>query len=198
VSKLSGLKARDLKLLIGFGFFLEVVLAYMLLIDGPLTETVRLQGQLAKAREGSEALRQAVAAREAERRRAIDQKLPTPLTPRHGENLSVAIQRFLNGEIVSSGATMVVLNVRPIVDEKAPAPGYQAVATVEGSYEAIAKLVSRIQSPDVLMGVDTIKVRAGEVDPELLQADLTLSFFFLAPPEKTASLPPGPETSPRP
>lgn len=198
MTKTAGMSARDLKLLIGFAFFLEIVLAYMLLLDGPLTEAARLEGQVAKAREARSTLQVAVAAREAEKRSALQQNLPASLAFREGENPSVAIQRFLNGMIVACNASLLVLNVRPLPGEVSAAPGYQATATVEGSYESIAKLVGKVQRPEVLMGVDSIRVRTGTDDPERLQADLALTFYFLTPAEPAPAASPAMQTLPRP
>lgn len=159
---------RDKRLMIGFGLFLEVVLCYMLLIDGSLNKISTLEGQVAKARTALKTLEESAALRATEAERA--ERLPGPLTLEPGESTSLVLQNVMDTLSRKSGTTLVGTSLL-----KQEGDTCQIDVKLEGSYEAISGFTRMLVTPPFLMGIETLSVRPTEAQPDRLFAEVVLS-----------------------
>ncbi len=171
MSKTPGFTPRDIRLMIGFGFFLELVVGYMLLIDGPLTQAHKLRQQLAKSQEAHAALQEAVTAE----RSSGSEALPPILALKPGENSSLAIQSYLEKLTTRHAVTPVGTSI--LSQEESTC---RVEVELQGSYEAIGELVAELERPEVLMGLDRMALKTDPQDPDRIVANLTLTFFYKA------------------
>lgn len=172
MSRTPGFTPRDIRLMIGFGLFVEVVLGYMLLIDGPLGQLHKLRTQLGKSQEAYTTLKDAVQAQQGSSR----QKLPPVLTLKPGESCSLAIQAFLDRLTARHAVTPVGTTI--LAQE---APTCRVEAELQGSYEALGGLIAELEQPEFLMGLEDMELKTDPQDPDRVDARLTLNVFYREP-----------------
>ncbi|MBO9539990.1 hypothetical protein J7643_05275 [bacterium] len=177
-SKKPGFSRRDLAWLMGFGFFVEAVLLYMLLIDPAMSRLAKIAPELARAQEAQATL-QAALATSAPQPEAQALRLPAPILLASGESPSLAIQRSLDVQVAASGAQLLATTL----DEATAAEGEtftRAKVRLAGSYEAIDAFVRRLATPDRLLTMEALIVRAVDPQADRLEAEVTLSYYFQA------------------
>lgn len=169
MSRTPGFTPKDVRLMIGFGLFAELVVGYMFFIDGPLGQLQKLRSQLTKSEEAHATLQEAVRAQEGSRQ----QKLPPVLALKPGESSSLAIQSYLDRLTTRNGVTPLRTTIL-----KQAAPTCQVEVEVQGTYEAIERLVAQLERPEILAGFDRMELKTDPQDPERLLARLTLTIFY--------------------
>jgi len=166
-----GFSARDKRLMVGFGLFVEAVLCYMLLIDGPLGQIQKLQGQVATAQKALSTLQETVTSRtQAQAKQAA---LPPVLKVKRVESSSLILQDTLDALTRQSGATPIGTQLL-----KQEADRCQIRVQLEGSYEAISRFSHAIEHPTYLMGLDSLTLHPKQDQPDLLIAELLLTVPF--------------------
>lgn len=172
MSKSASFTPRDIRLMVGFGLFAEVVLGYMLLIDGPLGQLQKLRSQLATSETAYATLKDAVRTEKT----SSDQKLPPVLVLKPQESCSLAIQSYLDKLCAQHALTPVGTTV--LAQE---GPTCRVEVEVQGSYEAIGGLIAQLERPEFLMGLDTMNLKSDPQNPDRILAGLTLTFFYREP-----------------
>lgn len=179
VTKKAGFTRRDLVWLMGFGFFVEAVAIYMLLIDPATSRLAKLKPELARVQEAHSTMQGAMAAvKPAAPAQAV--ALPEPMRLGAGESPSLAIQRLLDVQVAESGARLLSTTLEKPSDSTGDSSTTQAKVRLEGSYEAIDAFVRRLGNPDRLVTMEALNVRAVDEQAERLEADIVLSFHFQA------------------
>lgn len=169
MSKTPAFSARDIRLMIGFGLFVEVVLGYMLLIDAPLGQLQKLREQLSKSETAYATLKEAVRDQQGSSRR----KLPPVLELKAGESCSLAIQGYVDRLTARHGVTPLGTT---ILKQEATTCNVQVEA--QGSYEALGGLISELEAPAILLGMDGMELKTDPQDPDRILARLTLTLFY--------------------
>lgn len=172
MSRTPGFTPRDIRLMVGFGLCAEALLGYMLLIDGPLGQLQKLKTQLATSETAYTTLKEAVGAKQ----NATDRKLPPVLALKPQESSSLAIQGYLDRLCADHALTPVGTTV--LAQE---GPTCRVEIDVQGSYEAIAGLLVRLEQPEYLMGLDSLDLKTDPQAPDRILAGLTLTFFYRDP-----------------
>lgn len=169
MSRTPSFTPRDIRLMIGFGLFVEVVLCYMLLIDGSVSQLHKLNAQLSKSQEAYVTLEEAVRAQGGSDQR----KLPPVLTLQPGESCSLALQGFVDRLTARHGVTPVGTTV--LAQE---APNCRIEADLQGSYEALGALIAELERPEFLMGLEDMEFKTDPADPDRVDARLTLHVYY--------------------
>lgn len=178
-SSKSGFSRRDLRLIVTFGLFAEAVLAYMLLVDQPLTQIAKMQGLAETVRTAHETV---LAAVNAGGRPAKEAAAAVPyLEPEAGESPTMAIQQALDLEASEAGARLKAVTVEPAALDEAGLLRYTATMTLEGSYEAIATFMERLETPRHVVKVETLAVSGASEAADVLQTTLTLGVYLPKP-----------------
>ncbi|HEY9854817.1 MAG TPA: hypothetical protein V6D05_03700 [Stenomitos sp.] len=172
MSSTTGFTPRDIRLMIGFGLFVEVLVGYMLFIDGPLGQMHKLRSQLTKSQAAYTTLKEAVQTQVGTDAR----KLPPVLTLKPGESCSLAIQSFL--ERLTARHAVTPLGTTILAQE---APNCRVEAELQGSYEALGGLISELEHPEFLMGLEAMDLKTDPEDPDRIVARLTLNVFYREP-----------------
>ncbi|HEY9899035.1 MAG TPA: hypothetical protein V6D00_07625 [Pantanalinema sp.] len=176
-SKKPGFSRRDLAWLMGFGFFVEAVVIYMLLIDPAVSRLAKIAPELAKAREAQASLQGAIAS-SLPRASAGTAPLPAPLRLAPAESPSLAIQRALDVQVASSGARLLSTTLDQPT-ESTSAPGLtRARVRLAGSFEEIDAFVASLAAPAHFVTMEALVVRAVDPQAERLEADITLSYHI--------------------
>lgn len=171
--------AHDLRLLAGFLVLVELIVVYMLFVDGPLTRLGRLRQELATLDRGRQALLVAKGDRDRAHR---EQALPPPLARQPGESHGMAVRRQLEAWLLSDGLSARSVVIRPV---EAPQPvwlAYEARAVIEGPYDATAAAIERLGAQRRLMIAEQIALRPLAQPPGHVQSELVLMFYFEAAP----------------
>lgn len=174
----SALTPRDLKLLVGFAFFAEVVLGWFFLVDPSLTRLTKLQREIALARESLGALQAAApAAAPAAPGASTAPTPPPPLRTETSEAAALAIQRHVATSAAKAGVVPVSVTVvaEDVATDASPPPAgvRRADVVVTGSYDAIERFVGDFAWSDVREGIERLTV-AGEGKGDVVRAELRL------------------------
>lgn len=175
MSQQPGFSARDQRMIIGFGLFLELVVAYFLLIDGPLTKLGKLRPDLVKSQETLATLEKL--ARGGQPAGAPAAPLPPLVEIAAGEAPSLWIQQDLAHRLQGPQITVLQLEVLPTSNVQGSTEAYQVLAKIRGPFEAIAPLIGTWEQPSRAISLDELHVLQDSERPELLQAQLKLSYF---------------------
>lgn len=165
---------RDLRLLIGFGFFFELVGGYFLLVDPAATRVSRLEREIRSAEITLETLRAAAPAP-----KPLSEAAPA-LMPAGDESEDLTIQRALDERVTSFSLLPTAMSIPPPPTDGTAPPFRRATVTLTGAYENVAQLIGWAQAPDVRLGLESYTVRTDPGDPTLVQADLNF-FVYVAP-----------------
>lgn len=162
--------------MIGFGFFVELVLAYLLLVDAPIARIGKLQAQLAKTRSTYETLRGAAAAQSSRAEKVDIKNLPEPLALGASDSPNLLIHRYLDEQLTETGASLLQVSIRPVVsDSAANSASYQAALSMAGPYEAVQDFLKHMEHPKYLLSLNSCTVQLGENGN--LRANMDLSFY---------------------
>lgn len=171
-----GFSPQELRLMIGFGFFMELLLAYLLLVDAPIARMAKLQTQLSKTRLTYETLRSAAVAQSSRAEKVDIKDLPEPLTLGASDSPNLLIHRYLDEQLTETGATLLQVSVRSVVTEAAVnSASYQAALSMSGSYEAVQDFLKHMEHPKYLLSLNSCNVQLGEEGN--LRANMDLSFY---------------------
>lgn len=169
MSRTASFTPRDIRLMVGFGLFAEVVLGYMLFIDGPLGQIQKQRTQLQQAQTAYTTLKEAVQAKQT----ASTEKLPPVLALKPGESCSLAIQSYLDRLTAEHALTPAGTNI-----QAQDGPTCRVEVQVQGSYEAIGGLIAQLERPEYLMGLEGMSLKTDPQNPDRILASLTLTFFY--------------------
>lgn len=172
------LRPQDIRLLVGFAYFVEIALVYLFLIDPPLTQLGRAEQQVKLLKVGHHALLSTKQARDGQN---ASRRLPKPLACAPGEAPGMAVRRFLDAQLRRERVTPLAWTVEL---EREPPKGwstYRSALSLTGPYSASSSLVRHVTATDVLLTLDHATIRPSRGQPGEVDTELTFTFYFPAP-----------------
>lgn len=183
-----GFSPKEVRMMIGFGFFVELLLAYLLLVDAPLGRIAKLQAQLSKTRSAYETLRSAATVQSSRASKVDITNLPEPLSVGASESPNLLIHHYLDEQLAQTGATLLQASIHPAAAELgANSAGYLAQLSMSGSYEAVQDFLKHMEQPKYLMSLNSFTIQLGDNDN--LRANMELSFYTQAGQRKAEPFP---------
>lgn len=176
-----GLSPRDRKLLLGFAFFVEVVLLYMVFIDPAMTRLSRARELEERSRRAHAELAAAIAPLAPATLPASAEAALTPLSLAAHEIPTVAIQRALDRMASGTGVRLVQATIDPAPETHGSLLSHAVELEVTGPYEGIAAFIRDTEAREPVRGIEVFSLATTEADLEEVRASMTLRFFLSKP-----------------
>lgn len=177
-AKKPGFSARDVAMMVGFGFFVEALALYMLLIDGPLTQRAKAQATLRRTQASYHDLQSVMLTRQAEaQRKAQAASAVRWLHVPPGGTQALVVQRTLDELIAPCGVKLNVftMGTEPIASSSITA--YRTSLSVTGPFESVSRLTRALHEASTSIGIERLAVRPGSSLAQELAADYELKVY---------------------